>query len=44
MKVDPEIPNCALLPTMGTDPETTITTMFKERKAKLKINQGTKRK
>ena len=29
------IPDCALLPTMGTDPETTIITMFKERKAKL---------
>ena len=28
-------PDCALPPTMGTDPETTILTMFKERKAKL---------
>lgn len=28
-------PDCALPPTMGTDHQTTILTMFKERKAKL---------
>ena len=33
-------PDCALPPTMGTDPETTILTMFKEIKAKLEISAG----